>query len=389
VLFFRLGIKDKKSLAFSAVFFTLSMISYYAGQVIVPLFVMGLFCIYWRDLLHILKSDKRMRIFLVAYGIFLIPIVWNIFSPASLIRFRGTSTFAPDAHPEEYKSLVLLRNKAVVDHNMLGSIVYNRRLFPVRVFLEGYVSHLNPTWLFFNSSKEPFKVPNMGLLYLWEIPFILLGVLAVILGKELDSRSKKLIFLWFLLAPFPASIATQAPHAMRAYAFLPTWQIFSAFGLFIVLRTIQKSVIAPVLCLASVLILSMKIFFPNYYGVFPVEQSSSFHFALSVAMPYVLQNAGYYTKVVSSNKDNLYQSYMLFLYYSHFDPGLYQKLGGTKSGGYAQPHVIGNREFHPLDSEKLQQGILYLANPGEIHGGITIKTFYSKDGSPAIVAKTL
>lgn len=389
VLFFLRGLEDKKSMVFSSIFFTLSMISYYAGQVLVPLFVVALLLIYRKELFLLVRADKKILSYLVIFIILLLPIVFMLFSPTSLTRFRGTSTFNPEVHWEAYTKRVTLRNKAVERGDIVGGILYNRRLFPFEVFTEGYISHFNPDWLFKNSFKEPFKVPNMGFLYSWEIPFILLGVLTLVRSRDIDPRARKLIFLWFVLAPFPASIATQAPHAMRSYAFLPIWQIFTSFGLLFVLHKLQKIKILPVIIFLFLFFTSVKTFYMNYYGIFPREQSSSFHFALSKAIPYILLNSKLYSNVVFSNQDNLYQSYMLYLYYTQFDPARYQQLGGTQSGGYAQKHTIGTYEFRPLDSERLQKGTLYIANPTEISTGRVIEKFYGKDGSLAIVAKVL
>ena len=220
---------------------------------------------------------------------------------------------------------------------------------------------MRPTWLFTNSGSEPFKVPNMGLLYAWELPFIIIGIFIFFKSRTIDLRAKKLIALWFFLAPLPASIATGAPHAMRAYAVLPTWELVTSFGLYWVASKfrIPGLVLAPIL-----LLLSLRLLIPNYFFVFPHEQSESFHYALSQTLPIVFSQEEKYDKIVLSNKDNLYQSYMLYLNYRRFDPGEYQKLGGTTSGGYTQTHEIGKYEFRPIDWPSEGTG-LYVGNMSE------------------------
>ena len=130
-------------------------------------------------------------------------------------------------------------------------------------------------------------------------------------------------------------------------------------------------------------------FYKNYYTVFPKEQSSSFHYALSKAIPYVLSKQNNFDKVIFSNEDNLYQSYILFLYFSQYDPSLYQKQGGTKSGGFAEMHNIGTVEFRPIHWAKDQslKNTLFLANPGEIPSNVlTLESFNYLDGKPGVVA---
>ncbi len=391
VLFFLQGERNKSKvrILLSIIFFTLSMISYYAGQVFIPLLVIGLFFIFRKNLLSIITSDKKVLILFFAFAVLLVPIFWVIFSPKALVRFQGTSTFKPEAHSKEFAKRVELRNKAVESNDIVGTIIYNRHLFPVQVFFEGYIAHFKPQWLFTNSSSEQFKVPNMGLLYLWEIPFIAIGIAALLFSRVLDRQAKKLIFLWFFLAPLPAAIATQAPHAMRSYNFLPTWQIFTALGLAYLFYKLPKFKILTLSVFALLILVSVSTLYKNYFIVFPKEESKSFQYALSKTIPYVLSRQKNYQKVVFSNKDSLYQSYMFYLFYSKYDPKLYQNQGGTISGGFSEKHSFDNLFFEPINfkEDNRSKGTLYVGNPNEFSKNINpIKIFRNLNGEEAIIA---
>lgn len=387
VLFFLEGIKIKQKLFIALLFFALSLISYYAGQVIVPLFGLGLLFVYRKVLVSIVISNKKVFFLAcISFSLF-IPVLWSVFSPQALIRFQGTSTFKPEAHGKEFAERVVRRNKAVEAGDSIGAIINDRRLFPVQVFIEGYLSHFQFKWLFTNSGNESFKVPHLGLLYLWEAPFILLGLWAFLKTRDLDGRAKKIVFLWFFLAPFPGAVATQAPHAMRSYAFLPIWQMFTAFGLMYLFVALKKIKALSLLVFVFLISISLQSFYKNYFRVFPKEQSRSFLFALSKAIPYVLARENAYEKIVFSNTDNAYQSYMMYLYYSRFDPRLYQRLGGTRSGGYAETHMIGKFEFRPIlwKQERPTVRTLYVGNADDFPKGLsTLTTFNSLDGAAAI-----
>lgn len=347
VMFF---LKDRPLVAM--LFFTLSIISYYAGQIFVPLFGLGLLIIYRMSL-------KKLIVPLLIFTPFLIFIFWSIFSPSALVRFQGTSAFD----------------------------FTQKKITNVKIFAENYVSHFKVKWLFTNSGRESFKVPHLGLLYLWEAPFIAIGLWVFLRHRDLDARAKKIIFLWFVLAPVPAAVATQAPHAMRSYAFLPTWQIFTAFGLLYVFAALRRIKILSLLTFAFFITVSLQSFYQNYYHVFPKEQSRSFLFALSKAIPYAMALEHEYEKIVFSNSDNAYQSYMMYLYYSRFDPGFYQRLGGTKTGGYAETHTIGKYEFRPIiwKQERPISRTLYVGNAEDFPRDLSfLTTINSLDGTPAI-----
>lgn len=385
IMFFLQGIKNKNMLVLSFIFFVLSTISYYSGQALIPLFIVSVLFIFRKELLAIVRKDRKILIPFIIMGVLTIPIVITIFSPASLTRFQGTSTFKPEAHQLEYDNSVKLRNEAARNHNVIGLIVYNRRLFPVKVFLQGYISHFNPKWLFTNSGNEPFKMPNMGLLYIWEAPFIIIGILVLLLSKLFDVKTKQFIFMWFLLAPIPASIATQAPHAMRSYNFLPTWQIFTALAI-VYVGYVFKSFTNRIFLLAGVFILYSAYFlYANYFIVFPKQQSNSYQYALHKAINYVKKNEGNYTSIVISNKDNLYQSYMFYLFDTKYDPAFYHTQGGTKSGGYAETHKIGKYEFRPIVNTKAYTNTLFVGNYDEIIKiGPPEKAFANLDGKNVI-----
>ena len=389
VFFFLKGVGQKSfgKVLLSMIFFTLSMISYYSGQAFIPLFVLGLILIYRKEFISIVKTNKKTLISFFVFIIILIPIFWSIFSPQALIRFQGTSTFKPEAHPKEFAKQVELRNKAVQNNDLIGMVFYNRRLFPVQVFIEGYLSHLNPKWLFTNSAIESFKIPYMGLLYLWEIPLILLGISVLFLNNLMSKKAKKLIFLWFILAPLPAALATQTPHAMRSYNFLPTWQIFTGLGLAYTIFKLQRFKIVILSIFSIIVILSLQALYKNYFILFPKLESSSFQYALSNATPYIEERKKDYKKIVFSNKDNLFQSYMFYLFYTKYDPKKYQNQGGTISGGFRENHKIDNLYFEPFNftSNKYPKGTLFVGNPNEFPKSIIpIKTFRNLDGREAI-----
>jgi len=377
VLSFLLGEKRKSWILIflSMIFFTLSMISYYSGQALIPLFVLALFFIFRKNLMYMISQNLKALLPFILLGIFLIPIFLNIFSPKSLIRFEGTSVFTSD--PRRSIEYAIKRAEAIENRDYLGVLVYNRRVLMARQGVEAYISHFNPKWLFFNSGKEPHKVPNLGVLYLLELPFILLGALVFLKNQDIDKRLKKLLVLWFFLAPIPAALATQAPHAMRSYNFLPTWQIFSAFGIwYLFLRPVKhKLILASIFAILS--LVNVSLFYKNYFYVFPREQSDSFHYAMSNAVSYVLKHQEDYEKIVFSNKDNLYQSYMVFLFHSKYDPLLYQKQGGTISGGFAETHRFGKYEFRPIQSVKKEKGVLYVGNASDFNPKDKILTRFS------------
>lgn len=150
--------------------FALAFDSYQSTKIVVPLAVITLGVLFFKDLL---KNKKNLVVSVVIGFLVLLPMLLEITKPEGLIRFKGTNLFSDPAIVEK-SAQQLLKDKQ--EGNILGQIIHNRRAAYVTLFAEAYTSHLNPFWLSANFGGEQFKVPGVGLFYLFELPFLLLGV---------------------------------------------------------------------------------------------------------------------------------------------------------------------------------------------------------------------
>jgi len=360
ILFFLKYINREKVLFIflSSAFLALSFYTYQSQKIFIPLIVLVLGLIYRKNLWFRKKE-------VLAAMVLALLIIWPLFkaslSPQAMIRFRGTSIFN--------NRELIKRSSDRIAHdyrqgNIFGLIFDNRRVAAGLAILQSYFSHFNPTWLFFNQGAEKHKTPGLGVFYLWELPLILVRAYQFV-KRKFSKQMKLLVFSWLLLAPLPAGLTTEAPHAMRIFNLLPIPQILGALGAVTIWSKISKSWRKPIIAMVSVsLLFSLLYLGHNYFVNFPREQSSSFQYPLSQAIGYVLKNENQYQKIVFSNKDNCYQSYMFFLFFSRYDPELYQKQGGTISGGFAETHFFGKYEFRPIDwgNDRWRRGILYVGN---------------------------
>ncbi|MBI3576799.1 glycosyltransferase family 39 protein [Candidatus Gottesmanbacteria bacterium] len=334
----------RKNLFVSGALFALSLYAYQSEKIITPVIILVLAFLYKKELF---KQKKKVFLASLTSTLLVIPLVWATIGSPGLIRFAATNVFA-EAHP-----LALVTTQ--------------------------YISHFKPQWLFSGSEREAHKIPNLGLLYIWEAPLILLG-LFFLWRWPVASRIRWVILLWLLAAPIPAAITTQAPHAMRSYTFLPMLQILGGLGLVGIISRGQRFVALAILFLA---VGSLQVFNKQYFDIFPKTQSDSFQYALGQAIPTMISLSKDYDHVIVSNQKNLYQSYMFYLFYSRFDPRMYQQLGGTVSGGYAETHTIGKFFFRPIDwtKDSKAERTLLVGNPSEFsQRARTLAEFANLDG---------
>jgi len=364
ILFFLISVKNlekKWFLVLSVLSFTLSFYTYQSVKIFVPLILIPLFIIRKKELM---KIKKVVLLSLFLGFIVVLPIAFESFSPQALIRFRGASAF--DATQQIYYDNFVKFQKEKKQGNIIGQIIYHKRTLDLKIFTAQYLSHFNPVWIFTGSENESFKAPNVGLFYAWEFPFLLIGLYYIFRIKGLNEKIKYLFLIWVIISFIPPAISRGVPHAMRSYNLLPVPQMITVFGLIGVHELIKKNLLKKIFLISvSVIIFaSGAYFFKQYFWLFPETQSDSFQYALKETISYVDQNRHQYNKIIISNEENLYQSYMFYLFYTKYDPGFYHKQGGTNSGGFSAEHKIENLEFKRISPKetKFEKDILYVGN---------------------------
>lgn len=373
VYFFIKGLQKAKFLILSAFLFGLGLYAYHSERILLPLMVVTLLLLYKKEILK-----RRREVFAAAViGLITItPILLTFFDPTTLSRLRGTSSFA-DQTQLLSRSVAKLEQDAQTA-NPWGVIFDNRRLVWATTLAEGYLSHFSLKWLFLTGDNPRHHAPDMGLLYLVELPFVFWGLYSLVTSWK--ERSSKLILVWLVIAPIAAAPTTGLPHAIRSLVFLPTFQIMTAIG---ILNAWQKSKLF--MTFAFLLLTFNFVYYLHMYFVHQNREYSQFwQYGYKQAVEYAKANYDRYKKIIVSTQ--LEQPHIFFLYYLAYDPKDYLEEGGTSSGGFEE---VRNKfdifEFRPIDwDSELKNGEeLYIGRPSEIRGTVLYRVPYL-DGSEAI-----
>lgn len=392
VLFFLKGLRKGPYLLLSALLASLSIYVYQSEKVYLPIIFIALVIIFGKE---IIKASKTYIIGAVLLGIVLcLPMIGSVFfDQGALMRAKGVSVFSDQTTVAKKGAEKLASDYARGD--LLGLVLDNRRVEYVKSVVSGYISHFNPNWLFITGDIERHHAPGMGLLYLFELPFLLIGIYILIFGNY-ERKTKLTVFSIFLIAALPASVTSGVPHAVRTINFLPTFQIFTALGLIAAyawVSSIKYRVLSimPIRFILTSSFLILVIFnFVYFLNQYFVQQnyynSESWQYGYEQAIDYIKPISGKYNAIVVSNKPPLDQSYIFFLYYLKHNPALYQKSGGTGTGGFAENHRgFDNFVFRPIEWEKEESGTLLIARPEDVKGGKVLQTINYLNGKPAIV----
>ena len=391
ILFFVKGLKKGIYLIPSAIFASASIYMYQSEKVYLPILFFVLALIYWKDLANVPKKALASAVLLGA--ILCLPMLFALFSDQSaLMRARGVSVFSDQTQFLRRNALKYADD--VERGDIIGMLVDNRRVEYAKAIVAGYISHFNFNWLFITGDIERHHAPNMGLLYLFELPLLLIGIYQLAFG-HFSKKTKLTIFAIFLIAPIPASITSGVPHAVRTINFLPTFQIFVALGVLAAASFISniKYQIAKIhikYLIFTLYILFLIFNFSYFINQYFVQQnyyhSESWQYGWKEAVDYVSPIKDKYDSIVITNDRPLDQSYIFFLYYLKYDPNKYQSEGGTRTGGFKEEHKFDKFEFRTIDWNREQSGNLYIGRPEDFPQDIkALKKINYLNGVPAIL----
>ncbi|MDP3941482.1 MAG: glycosyltransferase family 39 protein [bacterium] len=379
VLFFLVGLRKPVFLLLSAFCFGIAPSVYQSDKVFTPLLFFITAFLYRKELF---KVPKKFLISSVIIGFLVLfpAVLVQLTDAKALARAKGVSIFADQTTFLKESSARILDDRLRGD--FVGIVFDNRRVAFAKAIISGYLSHFDLNWLFVTGDLVRHHAPNMGLLYLWEFPFLFVGIYTLLFVK-CERKKKLIIFLWFLAAPIPASITSGVPHAVRTLNFLPTFQVFIALGLvsaFFALKKLfylsymKRLLIGCLVTVYGAFTFWNVVFYLNEYFVQQNSLSSvDWQYGYGQAIEKIKKIEGDYTKIVVSNQPPLDQSYMFFLFYLRYDPALYQKDNQSNiSGGFRENHAFGKFIFRPIDwnTEQKDPSTLYVGRQDDFPDGV-------------------
>lgn len=387
ILFFVKALRNKIFLPFSFSFAAISIYVYQSEKVYIPLLFLLLFAVFHKQFIRI---SKKWIIFSFVLAVFIIlPMLFYILTnPNSLNRAKGVSVFSDTTKLLAQNTEKINRDRD--SGNYIGLLIDNRRIEYGKAFISGYVSHFEPNWLFYRGDSLRHQPPYMGLLYIFDLPFILIGIY-VLIFSGIQKRIKIFLIGYILISPIPASITIDVPHAVRTINMLPAPQILSAIGILYVsycllrLKPIFKYPIYSILLAAFSL--NVLYYLNQYFIQMNYYYSKAWQYGWSEAVEYTLAHESEFEKIVITNVSPLDQSYMFYLFYMKYDPKKYLESGGTKSGGFADSHTAFEKfEFRPIhwDQDKNLKNTLFVGRSEDLpdNRGMVINYL---NGEPAIV----
>jgi len=307
-----------KSFIISTICFALSFYFYRSVYVFTPLFLLGSIVIFRSDFIR-QRKNKYLLLGILTFFLLFLPFLPSMLSSQGMIRAKQTSVFT-----------VLFEDlmQASIKRQELGDpqwaqIVFNRRVIYVEQIVKNYFSHFTPKFLFFEGdSNARHRTIGFGTLYIWEAPFLLIGIFMLF---TLSKKVRNFILLWILVAPLAASVALPAPHALRSLNMLPMPQLLVAMGLVYAYYWVRPKIRPFFLLIICIVVFTSFISYANSYKMTLYVLGKEWAYGYKQLATYVFKNEDAYDKIIVSG--HYWQPYVYFLFYKQYDPGKFQQYG--------------------------------------------------------------
>lgn len=327
---FVLGIRTKQRKYFFLGSFAMiaSFFFYHTPRVFVPVLVLtSLIFLYpvWKNFTRKLKINLLLSFFILALASFILVFIIK----GGTGRFSQVNIFG---HPEV--RLVMeeqFREDGITKTPVLISRTFHNKVINYSLgFIENYFDYFSGKFLFLEGGLPAwYKVPAMGLIYLIELPFILIGLYYLLMSK---NKYHKLPILWLLLAPVTAAITIDdVPNVQRAIVMFPMLELIAGFGFFSFIERFSSSKFKYrfIFGIFTVLIIFNSLYFLHQYFVQSQIHRNWYRYeGFNQMMDVVKNDYSSHNKIVISKSFG--GIYPLVLFYAKYDPSTYQKEGSPK-----------------------------------------------------------
>ncbi len=323
LLFYFMSVSlEWKYLIVSFILFSTTLFIYQAPRAFLPVFIPLTILVFNNN-----KQLVKNKIMLLAlYLVFIIaPLVFVLLSPQLSLRIRTISIFH-----DRLTQLVI--NEQIANDGVAGLPYIVTRVFHNKVigygslFLENYFKHFSFDFLFLDKGyPDRYRVPGMGLLYVFELPLIALGAI------YLFNKYRKIgifIAFWILVSPIGSALTfDDVPNLQRTVFAIPAYSILSGLGFVIFLKLARSFSLRifrfSILASFIIIIFSISYYLVQYYSQARVYKSwyrQDGYKELVKEVNHLLPN---YKKAVITNRESA--PTIFFLFYSKYNPNLFQK----------------------------------------------------------------
>lgn len=360
---------------------TISIYSYHSLRLFTPIFIMcSIFIEFGRK-----KAGKKNLIYFTVLSVILsLPLLYLILEGSANVR--ASMTFL--SQDIDYTRYIILDHIQRSGENFLLFFFWIKR----------FLNYFQPNFLFFSGLNMTTAATfGLGVLYLYELPWFILGIIGLV-SKKIEN--KPLIVLWILLGIAPATLTNNEQSPVRSLIILPMLILVVAIGassFFQIINRLKNRYLklSVQLSYALFILIIFTQAFLIFVVHFPVQKGEAFMEGTKETVLYALANKEKYQEIVYDPYRGIEAPYivniphMYFLFYSKYDPFTYQTIPKNFGQEFFNFDKFTIRRIDwRVDREK--QGVLFIGSPWslprhDLKAGEILKEIYLSSGDLAFL----
>ncbi len=287
---------------------------YQAPRIFLPFFLPLLFFTFWKQI----KKQIVMN-GLLFFIIILLPFVFILQSPSLSLRIRTVSIFA---NTETQLTLDEQIREDGLGNRFLTRFYHNKFTAYGAQVLQNYFDHFSYRFLFIGDALPlRYRIPNSGLLYLFELPLLLLGLWSMLRDQK---RLGYFFAGWVLLAPVGSALTfDDIPNLQRTLIIFPALSIIAAYGLVTLGQNVKMYRRLLIAIGGIFILLSILQYLHQYYIHAVVHQPWYRQEGYQELVKKVDTRLSSYQKAIITNRETA--PTIFFLFYGKYDPATFQK----------------------------------------------------------------
>jgi 4-amino-4-deoxy-L-arabinose transferase-like glycosyltransferase len=313
----------------------LDLLAYHSAEVVVPPIILLIVVLYFKNLMKIKKY------FLIGILVFLFFVSLLFIDPALL----GGSRFNQTSSPKDRT---------------------------VQAITTKYLSHFSYNFLFVQGDSNARLSSQTGTFYKIDMLFLAIGLPILIWGLLKGKKEYLIILAWGILAPIPAAVTSEAPHAARAMFMTGSWHLVIALGIYTIINIFKNKYIKIVLSLAIIGVLGFSLFryLQYYFGEYNQRYAIEWQYGMKQIVEYIKAHPEYDEVYMTAERQ---QPYIFYLFYLKTPLPLYLKtVKYNETLSRPANTVASYSKFHfglwdPIESQPTPY-ILYIVTPSDYTG---------------------
>lgn len=307
----------KKTCMWGLLSLIISIYTYHVSRIFVPAILFTIFLFYKKEAMAAFKKNRWQKLIFVF--ILLLPFFIYSVSDSGLARFR--------------------------QETLLKDLPKNLMHYPLKIFfwtinqiIINYLKYFSLDFLFFSGDQiGRHSVREMGMNYLWQLPFFLFGIYQML--KKLH-RDSKIMLCWLACSPLAAISATPNPHALRGLVtVIPVTYLIVESINFFVKKMINRRQITKII-LIPLTVYFMISYLHIYYVHYPRKASPDWNGGYKQAISYVKDEDFRYDQVILTPTFN--RDYAFLLFYGNFPPAATDEY--FKNRGLGKYHIYSSED---------------------------------------------